>query len=117
MKHSLWRLISSFYILLISGLMVIISAYAWMVISKSPGVSGVNTGINVPKAFYDKVTVPAETLDNLSLQNIIRKPLNDNTTESTSEPHNHEVPEIQLQHPFWKPSYKAIFFYQLMLHA
>ena len=81
MKHSLWRLISSFYILLISGLMVIISAYAWMVISKSPGVSGVNTGINVPKAFYDKVTVPAETLDNLSLQNIIRKPLNDNTTE------------------------------------
>ena len=81
MKHSLWRLISSFYILLISGLMVIISAYAWMVISKSPGVSGVNTGISVPKAFYDKVTVPEETLNSLSLQNIMRKPLNDNTME------------------------------------
>ena len=56
MKHSLWRLISSFYILLISGLMVIISAYAWMVISKAPGVNGSSVNVTLPKVLYDTVT-------------------------------------------------------------
>ena len=45
MKHSLLRLISSFYILLISGLMIVISAYAWMVISDSPAAGGIGFGI------------------------------------------------------------------------
>ena len=45
MKHSLIRLISSFYILLISGLMIVISAYAWMVISDSPAAGGIGFGI------------------------------------------------------------------------
>ena len=63
MKHSLWRLISSFYILLISGLMVIISAYAWMVISKAPGVNGSSVNVNIPKVFYDTITVSKGTLD------------------------------------------------------
>ena len=67
MKHSLWRLISSFYILLISGLMVIISAYAWMVISKSPDVSGTSTGVNVPKLFYDTITISKEELESFPL--------------------------------------------------
>ena len=66
MKHSLWRLISSFYILLISGLMVIISAYAWMVISKAPGVSGSSVNVNLPKVFYDTVTKDNLTSDGLS---------------------------------------------------
>ncbi|MBQ3490183.1 MAG: hypothetical protein IJA86_06310 [Clostridia bacterium] len=68
MKHSLWRLISSFYILLISGLMVIISAYAWMVISKAPSVSGSNIAVDIPKVFYDTVTVSEETLNNIPLK-------------------------------------------------
>jgi len=70
MKHSLWRLISSFYILLISGLMVIISAYAWMVISKAPGISGSSINVNIPKVFYDMITVPPETLENFPLEAI-----------------------------------------------
>ena len=86
MKHSLWRLISSFYILLISGLMVIISAYAWMVISKAPGVNGPNIGIsmpNVPKVFYDTVT--SDQLDQMSLEDINRKTLGDGTVEYSIE--------------------------------
>ena len=45
MKHSFLRLISSFYILLISALMIVISAYAWMVISDSPAAGGIGFGI------------------------------------------------------------------------
>ena len=45
MKHSFIRLISSFYILLISALMIVISAYAWMVISDSPAAGGIGFGI------------------------------------------------------------------------
>ena len=45
MKHSFLRLISSFYILLISALMIVISAYAWMVISDSPAAGGIGFGV------------------------------------------------------------------------
>ncbi len=45
MKHSLLRLISSLYILLISALMIVISAYAWMIISDSPAAGGIGFGI------------------------------------------------------------------------
>ena len=82
MKHSLWRLISSFYILLISGLMVIISAYAWMVISKAPGVNGPNIGIsmpNIPKVVYDTVT---STLNDSDLiDKVEKRTLDDGTVE------------------------------------
>ena len=79
MKHSLWRLISSFYILLISGLMVIISAYAWMVISKAPGVTGSSVNVNLPKVFYDTVTKDNLTSDGLS--NILCIPQDDGSVE------------------------------------
>lgn len=58
MKHSFLRLISSFYILLISALMIVISAYAWMVISDSPAAGGIGFGIagldqwDIPEAEY-----------------------------------------------------------------
>ncbi len=40
MKHSWLRLFSSVYILLVSALLIVISAYAWMTISSSPLTSG-----------------------------------------------------------------------------
>ena len=45
MKHSWLRLFSSVYILLVSVLLIVISAYAWMVISTSPSAGGANFGI------------------------------------------------------------------------
>ena len=45
MKHSFLKLISSFYILLISLLMIVIAAYAWMVISDSPAVGNIGFGV------------------------------------------------------------------------
>ena len=58
MKKSLLKLLSSAYILLISVILIVISAYAWMVISDSPMVGGLNFNIagskmwNIPEDNY-----------------------------------------------------------------
>ena len=82
MKHSFLRLISSFYILLISALMIVISAYAWMVISDSPAAGGIGFGIaglekwNIPEAkepeeydFMDGIRLTAADVVNFAKDN------------------------------------------------
>ena len=63
MKHSLLRLISSFYILLISALMIVISAYAWMIISDSPAAGGIGFGIAGLDQWKIPEVVEPETYD------------------------------------------------------
>ncbi|MBE6654903.1 MAG: hypothetical protein E7608_05540 [Ruminococcaceae bacterium] len=61
MKHSWLRLFSSVYILLVSVLLIVISAYAWMVISTSPSTGGAGFGVagkelwNLPEFEFDEV--------------------------------------------------------------
>ena len=61
MKHSWLRLFSSVYILLVSVLLIVISAYAWMVISTSPSTGGASFGVagkelwNLPEFEFDEV--------------------------------------------------------------
>ena len=45
MKKSVLKLLSSAYILLVSVILIVISAYAWMVISDSPMAGNMNTGV------------------------------------------------------------------------
>lgn len=59
MKKSVLKLLSSVYILLVSVILIVISAYAWMVISDSPMAGNMNTGvagremIGLPDKDYD----------------------------------------------------------------
>lgn len=61
MKHSWLRLFSSVYILLVSVLLIVISAYAWVVISTSPTAGGAGFGVagrelwNIPLITFDEV--------------------------------------------------------------
>ena len=59
MKHSWLRLFSSVYILLVSLLLIVISAYAWVVISTSPTAGNIGFGVagrelwNLPIITFD----------------------------------------------------------------